>query len=90
MFIPDVFDWLEKDQKGAGGEILLTDAIEKQTAQDKVFACRYDCGSKLGLLQASADVGDNPSGFGEEFAEWLKHREGVGHADLLQAPSFMY
>ena len=85
----DVFDHLERGQKGVGGEIQLTDAIEKQTTQNKVFAYRYqghryDCGSKLGLLQASVDLGEHHAEFGKEFAEWLKYRQGIRHSDLLQ------
>ena len=95
VLTPDVFDHLEKGQKGVGGEIQLTDAIEKQTAQNKVFAYRYqgrryDCGSKLGLLQASVDIGEHHPELGKEFAEWLKHREGISHTDLLQASWLIY
>ncbi len=82
VLTPDVFAHLEKGQKGVGGEVQLTDAIEKQTSQNKVYAYRYqgrryDCGSKLGLLQASVDLGVHHPEFGKTFAEWLKVREGI-------------
>ncbi len=70
VLTPDVFDHPEKGQKGVGGEIQLTDAIEKQTAKNKVFAYRYqgrryDCGSKLVWTWANttpSSVKNLPSG----------------------------
>lgn len=54
----EIFKYLEAMQKGSGGEIQLTDAIAKLLKQQKVYAYqfsgkRYDCGSKLGYLQAT-------------------------------------
>jgi len=55
---PRIFEFLQNVQTGLGGEIQLTDAIAKlmQVEQVDAFAFtgkRYDCGSKLGLLQAT-------------------------------------
>lgn len=55
---PRIFEFLQNAQTGSGGEIQLTDAIAKlmQVEQVDAFAFkgkRYDCGSKLGLLQAT-------------------------------------
>ena len=52
-----IFSCLEKIGKGAGGEIQLTDGIEALMQYETVLAYRYhgrrfDCGSKLGYLQA--------------------------------------
>lgn len=55
---PQVFDHLEKRQKGAGGEIQLTDAIAAMIGAQPVYGyrfdgVRYDCGNKLGFLEAN-------------------------------------
>jgi UTP--glucose-1-phosphate uridylyltransferase len=53
-----IFELLEKTTPGAGGEIQLTDAIESLLAEQQVLAyrfagTRFDCGNKLGLVQAT-------------------------------------
>jgi UTP--glucose-1-phosphate uridylyltransferase len=72
-----VFACLEKLGKGAGGEIQLTDGIEALMQSETVLAYRYqgrrfDCGSKIGYLQASVEIGLQHSETGAAFAEWLK------------------
>lgn len=57
---PIIFKLLEETEKGVGGEIQLTDAIAKLLAIEPVTACRiegqrYDCGSSIGLLEATID-----------------------------------
>ena len=59
---PEIFDLLGSQQKGAGGEIQLTDAIlrllEKQPGYAFQFEGRtYDCGSKIGFLTANVAYG---------------------------------
>lgn len=71
-----IFDELEQQQAGAGGEIQLTDAIASLLRREKVFAYRYqgeryDCGSKLGFLQATVALGKRHAAVGEAFGEWL-------------------
>ncbi len=56
-----IFRMLEKTGRGAGGEIQLTDAIADLLLEEPVYAFRftgkrYDCGSKLGYIQATLDV----------------------------------
>jgi UTP--glucose-1-phosphate uridylyltransferase len=64
---PDIFEYLEKAHRGVGGEIQLTDSIEKVIAHKKTYGfvyegARYDCGNPLGLLEASIDVAlSNPN-----------------------------
>lgn len=58
ILMPQIFTHLENTGKGSLGEIQLTDAIAKLLLQEKVFAYqfkgkRYDCGSKLGYLEAT-------------------------------------
>jgi len=57
---PAVFDYLDKKQKGQGGEIQLTDAIAASIAQVglsgfRFVGTRYDCGTKAGYVQAIID-----------------------------------
>jgi UTP--glucose-1-phosphate uridylyltransferase len=62
VLTPRVFDHLRALSAGAGGEIQLTDGIAKLLTEEKVLAYafegrRYDCGSKLGYLEATVDFG---------------------------------
>lgn len=55
IFTPEIFLFLEKQEKGAGGEIQLTDAIQQLNKIQRVFAydfegTRYDVGEKLGFI----------------------------------------
>ena len=79
VLTPRVFSCLEKLGKGAGGEIQLTDGIEALMQYETVLAYRYlgrrfDCGSKIGYLQASVEIGLQHVETGAAFAEWLKQR----------------
>src|SRR5471032_2094200 len=72
-----IFDDLAKIGKGAGGEIQLTDGIARLMQREPVFAFefegkRYDCGNKLGYLQATVEFGLNHPSLGVEFAAYLK------------------
>ncbi|HEY4541854.1 MAG TPA: UTP--glucose-1-phosphate uridylyltransferase GalU [Noviherbaspirillum sp.] len=76
MFTPEIFDFLENVTPGAGGEIQLTDAIAAMLAAQPVLAyefrgTRYDCGSKLGYLQASVAYGMKHPAVAEQFCEYL-------------------
>jgi UTP--glucose-1-phosphate uridylyltransferase len=58
ILMPSIFTHLENTQKGSHGEIQLTDAIAKSLLQEQAYAYqfqgkRYDCGSKLGYLEAT-------------------------------------
>jgi len=79
ILTPGVFAYLEKLGKGAGGEIQLTDGIEALMQSETVLAYhyqgrRFDCGSKIGYLQASVEIGLQHPETGPAFAEWLKQR----------------
>ncbi|MFJ2988432.1 UTP--glucose-1-phosphate uridylyltransferase GalU [Collimonas sp. NPDC087041] len=72
-----IFDHLEGLGKGAGGEIQLTDGIAALMQHERVLAYRYagqryDCGSKLGYLKATLEMGLKHPETGAEFAEYLK------------------
>lgn len=73
---PAIFELLRGIERGAGGEIQLTDAIAKLMQQDKLLAHhfdgkRYDCGSKLGYLEATVAFGLKHEQLGAEFAQVL-------------------
>jgi UTP--glucose-1-phosphate uridylyltransferase len=79
VLTPRIFSCLEKIGKGAGGEIQLTDGIEALMQYETVLAYRYqgrrfDCGSKLGYLQASVEIGLQHAETGAAFADWLGQR----------------
>ena len=74
---PRVFQHLANVQAGAGGEIQLTDGIAALMREDKVLAYRfqgkrYDCGSKLGYLQAMVAYGKKHPEIGAAFSAYLK------------------
>jgi len=79
VLTPRIFDLLAEVAPGAGGEIQLTDAIAALLAHERVLAVRlpgkrYDCGSKLGYLQATLEYGLRHPETGEPFARYLKMR----------------
>lgn len=58
---PSVFQSIRRQGQGAGGEIQLTDGIAALIGREKVYAYRYegqryDCGSKIGFLEATIDL----------------------------------
>lgn len=72
-----IFSHLENIKPGSGGEIQLTDAIASLLNEENVLAyryegTRYDCGSKLGYLQASVIFGQRHPEVGEQFKQWIK------------------
>ena len=76
---PEIFKLLETQERGAGGEIQLTDSMNKLNTQQQFHACIcegviHDCGSKLGWLQANLDLGLQDPGFGDDFAAYAKKR----------------
>lgn len=66
LLTPGIFDLLETTGRGAGGEIQLTDGIASLLKREPVYAFRfagrrYDCGSKLGYIEAIVDFAmDDP------------------------------
>ncbi len=76
-----IFHHLSQTGRGAGGEIQLTDAIARLIEEEPVMAYqfrgkRYDCGSKIGYLQATVDYALKHEDLGAEFDAWLKGRVG--------------
>ncbi|MBI2309182.1 MAG: UTP--glucose-1-phosphate uridylyltransferase GalU [Rhodocyclales bacterium] len=77
ILTPRIFHHLENVRPGAGGEIQLTDGIASLLSEEQVLAyrydgVRYDCGSKLGYLQATVVFGQRHPEVGAAFTEYLK------------------
>lgn len=77
ILVPEIFDLLENTPRGTGGEIQLTDAIAKLLDSKDVLAYefrgkRYDCGSKLGYLQATVEYALKHPNLGEDFRDYLR------------------
>lgn len=80
VLTPRIFDLLEQVKPGAGGEIQLTDGIAALLAEQQVLAhrydgVRYDCGSKLGYLQATVEFALRHKEVGPAFADYLASRK---------------
>ena len=79
ILTPLIFDLLGDIGQGAGGEIQLTDAIAELLKHEQVLSWqfdgkRYDCGSKLGYLQATVEYALKHPELKDEFAEYLRTR----------------
>ena len=77
---PEIFGKLATTGRGAGGEIQLTDGIAALLDDYSVHAMpfsgtRYDCGSKLGYLQATVEYALAHPELGERFAQYLRERQ---------------
>jgi UTP--glucose-1-phosphate uridylyltransferase len=77
ILTPRIFNELRNIKRGVGGEIQLTDAISKVLHYEAVFAHiingkRYDCGAKLGYLEATVSFGLKHPEIGNEFRAYLK------------------
>jgi UTP--glucose-1-phosphate uridylyltransferase len=76
VLTPSIFAHLERIGHGSGGEIQLTDGIGALMGEEAVYAHRfegkrYDCGSKLGYLQATVEYALAHPQLGREFAKYL-------------------
>jgi len=78
ILTPAIFDKLEKTERGAGNEIQLTDAIADLRKSEEIFAYsfegrRYDCGSKIGYLEANVEIALQHDEMAESFKAYLKN-----------------
>lgn len=76
ILTPRIFQLLENTPRGAGGEIQLTDAIASLLDEQRVLAYefegkRFDCGNKLGYLQAQVEFGLDHHEIGGDFEKYL-------------------
>jgi UTP--glucose-1-phosphate uridylyltransferase len=77
LLTPRIFGILADQAPGAGGEIQLTDAIQKLLADEPVLAyrfngTRFDCGSKQGYLRATVTLARRHAEEGAQFEAWLR------------------
>lgn len=78
ILTPDVFDAIERTEKGAGGEIQITDAMRLMLREGKTFYAvklqgkRHDAGDKLGFLIATVEFALKREDLGNEFRKYLK------------------
>ncbi len=77
VLAPAIFEHLERLGQGAGGEIQLTDGIAALMREEAVYAYRfngkrYDCGSKLGYLQATVEYALSHPALGKDFRKYIK------------------
>ena len=76
VLTPKIFDKLEQTQRGAGGEIQLTDAIQAMMEEQAVYAyefegTRYDAGTVMGWLKASVELALQRPDLGGELRTYL-------------------
>lgn len=76
VFTPRIFEHLRHLGRGSGGEIQLTDGIvsllrEQQVLSYRYVGKRYDCGSKLGYLQATVEFALKHPELSREFSDYL-------------------
>jgi len=76
ILTPRIFSLLANTERGAGGEIQLTDAIARLLTEESILAYRfrgrrYDCGNKLGFLQATVEYGLQHPELRNDFLNYL-------------------
>ncbi len=79
ILTPRIFDLLQETQTGSGGEVQLTDAIARLLKEEQVLAynfqgVRYDCGDKLGYLQATVEYALKHPELAEPFWTYINER----------------
>ncbi|MFU2013722.1 UTP--glucose-1-phosphate uridylyltransferase GalU [Peribacillus butanolivorans] len=77
ILTPEIFEFLDKQEAGAGGEIQLTDAIQKLNQIQQVFAYdfegkRYDVGEKLGFVKTTLEFALQNEEIKDELLEFLE------------------
>jgi len=77
VLTPDIFDYLANQGEGAGGEIQLTDVIERLNADSQVYAYdfegnRYDVGEKLGFVKTTIEYALKDAEMKDELKAFIK------------------
>lgn len=78
IFTPQIFAAIKRTQPDHRGEIQITDAIQLLLEEQSVYGYlyegkRYDCGDKLGFLQASIELALKRPAFKDSLSEFIKH-----------------
>ena len=76
VLTPEIFDALREIEPGVGGEVQLTDALNRLAQEQAVYAFvfeggRYDVGNKLDYLKATVEIAVDREDVGKEFREFL-------------------
>jgi UTP--glucose-1-phosphate uridylyltransferase len=92
LLAPSIFEHLENIGQGAGGEIQLTDGIARLMREEAVYAYRftgkrYDCGSKLGYLQATVAYALDHPQLGKPFRAHLLELAGELRRKRVSKPA---
>ena len=79
IITPEIFNILETQEEGKGGEIQLTDALQTLATKEAIYAYnfegrRYDVGDKLGFLEATVDFALKRPELKEEFSAFLRSK----------------
>jgi UTP--glucose-1-phosphate uridylyltransferase len=90
ILTPEIFMFLDQQEKGAGGEIQLTDAIQKLNQIQRVFAYdfegkRYDVGEKLGFVKTTIEFALQNDEINNELLEFLKQTVHNNSAKIIKA-----
>ena len=77
VFTPEIFKFLEEQEIGAGGEIQLTDAIQKLNTIQDVYAYdfeakRYDVGEKFGFIQTTVEFALQHEDLRKQLIEFMR------------------
>ena len=83
ILMPEIFMFLENQQPGAGGEIQLTDAIQKLNEIQRVFAyefegTRYDVGEKIGFIKTTIEFALKNPELRDDVLEFMKEKVARG------------
>jgi UTP--glucose-1-phosphate uridylyltransferase len=78
ILTPEIFMFLDRQEKGAGGEVQLTDAIQKLNEIQRVFAydfegTRYDVGEKFGFVRTTIEFALQHEDLHDDMIDYLKN-----------------
>lgn len=79
ILTPEIFMFLEQQELGAGGEVQLTDAIQKLNQIQRVFAydfegVRYDVGEKFGFIKTTIEMALKDDSLKDELIRFMDER----------------
>lgn len=80
VLTPTIFDFLQDQERGAGNEVQLTDAVKRMMSIEDVYACtfegnRFDIGDKLGFLKATVTFALEREDLKENFKNFLNNQK---------------
>jgi UTP--glucose-1-phosphate uridylyltransferase len=83
ILVPEIFDLIEGLQTGAGGEIQLTDALDRLAVEDEVYGLvfegtRHDAGTRLGFLMANIHYGLKDEELGPPLLRYIVDKIAAG------------